>query len=87
VKREDSDEVATLYGLVVSHTVVAVVTYDARKVDSDVRALATFDLGNEGQDVWNALAIAIVVCTVRNFLAEQDPPSMRQSIEDEDNDA
>ncbi len=61
-------ELPTLYGLVIAHTVVAVVTLNATRPDRPVRSIALFDLGDDEQDVWNAFAIAIVVVLARHYL-------------------
>lgn len=68
----------TLYGLVLQHTVVAVISLDAAtladgkdpeaKARVPVRTVATFDFGKGDYDVWNAFAVAIVVVTVRDRL-------------------
>lgn len=61
-------DLPTLYGLVIVHTVVAIVTLDANHPDNPVRSIAQFDFSDEDHDVWNVFAIAIVVVLVRNYL-------------------
>lgn len=65
---EFEHELPTLYGLVIAHTIVAVVTLNANAPDKPVRSIALFDLSDDQQDVWNACAIAIVVVLARNYL-------------------
>ena len=78
-------ELPTLVGLVVVHTVVAVVTYDAKNVDGEVRNLAVFDFGEEGQDVWNATAVGMVVVWVRDWLVDLNLPEVEiPEVVDED---
>ena len=95
----------TLYGIIISHTVVAIVAYDPnstatysslspntisptfqslphQKLSSSAAAAASplippclrtvsfFDLGDPSYDVWNALALAIVVVHCRNALLD-----------------
>ena len=96
----------TLYGIIISHTVVAVVAYDPNSlttysslspsqptatlkptttanttlvslphsptslVPPCLRTISFFDFGAERYDVWNALALAIVVLHCRNALLE-----------------
>ncbi|KAL9101568.1 MAG: hypothetical protein Q9187_009227, partial [Circinaria calcarea] len=66
-------ELPTLYGLIIAHTIVAIVSYDVAVHHKDpLRSIAVFDFGDNDQDVWNAFAVAIVVVTVRNYLMDLD---------------
>lgn len=65
---EYEHELPTLYGIVIAHTIVSVVTLNAAEPDKPVRSIALFDLGDADADVWNAFAIAIVVVLARNYL-------------------
>ena len=85
----------TLYGIIISHTVVAVVAYDPNSTASYsslspaspsftslpndpssslippcLRTISFFDLGDGSYDVWNALALAIVIVHCRNALLD-----------------
>ncbi|KAK5135269.1 hypothetical protein LTR08_005371 [Meristemomyces frigidus] len=58
-----------LYALIASHTFVALMAYRPDLADEgQVKLVSHFDLGARGYDVWNALALAIVVCQARNVL-------------------
>lgn len=59
----------TLYAIVASHTLVALTAYnptDDSAGEPQVKSAAFFDMADPVYDVWNALALAIVVCHVRN---------------------
>ncbi len=79
----------TLYGFVVISSVVAVVTNDSSVKGKPVRTLATYDFKHLGQDVWNALAIGIVVVKARNYLLqlEKEGEIGEEVIDEEDPDA
>ena len=77
----------TLVGLVIAHTVVAVVTYDAALENGEVRNLATFDFSEMGQDVWNAVAVGMVVVWVRDWLVRLDLPEVEVEMGGVDVDA
>lgn len=70
IGEEFSHDLPTLYGLVIKHTVVAIVTHDVCVPGQDVRSIAMFDFGQPDQDVWNGFAVAILVVLVRNYLME-----------------
>ena len=61
----------TLYGVIVVKSVMAFVTYDARQVEGAARNLADFHWRDEGQDVWNAFAVAILCVQAREYLVER----------------
>jgi hypothetical protein len=63
-------ELPTLYGVTTSHTLMAFVSYDPQAPDAPLRTIAIFDLGQEGYDVWNSLAIAIFISHCRNRLLQ-----------------
>lgn len=67
---EDRPEITTLYGIVAIHTIMAFVAYDINATRPLLRTVAMFDLGQEGYDVWNSLAIAIFVIHCRNRLIQ-----------------
>lgn len=67
---DDGPDVPTLYGVVACHTVMAFVSYDVHAATPVLRTVAMFDLGQEGYDVWNSLAIAIFAIHCRNRLVQ-----------------
>lgn len=77
-------DVPTLYGVTVSHTILAFASYAPPTEENEVphlRMLGVFDFGKDGFDVWNALAIAIFIVHCRNrmiqlqeFLPPPNPP-------------
>ena len=62
----------TLYGVVIARTIMAFVTYDAALIESNVRNLALFNWRDQGQDVWNTLAVALMVVQAREVLVWMD---------------
>ncbi|KAK6402527.1 hypothetical protein LTR95_019061, partial [Oleoguttula sp. CCFEE 5521] len=58
----------TLYAIIASHTIVALVAYTPHDESRKITPMAFFDLTQVDYDVWNALALAIVVCHVRSVL-------------------
>ncbi|OCK78767.1 hypothetical protein K432DRAFT_427031 [Lepidopterella palustris CBS 459.81] len=67
---EFSHELPTLYGIVLSHTVMGMVSYDILAETPSLRTVAMFDFGKDGYDVWNSLAVAILVVHCRNRMME-----------------
>jgi hypothetical protein len=58
--------VPTLYAIVASHTLIALMAYKPEDPTPDAKPIAFFDMTNSNYDVWNALALAIMVCHARN---------------------
>jgi len=64
---EDEDAVPTLYGIIISHTLVAVLAWHpVLHAKTGMPTLGYFDFGDRDYDVWNALAVAILCVHVRN---------------------
>ncbi|EMC91746.1 hypothetical protein BAUCODRAFT_38882 [Baudoinia panamericana UAMH 10762] len=61
-----------IYGIISSHTLIAIVAYRSDTTTpemedaNEVRTVAYFDMKDKDYDVWNALAIAILVCHARD---------------------
>lgn len=71
-----------LYGIIVAQTVTIFVTLDSAKPDSKIRHLQHYDYKVTGQDVWNGIAVAMVVIVARDYIMkakedfkEEDPAS------------
>jgi hypothetical protein len=62
----------TLYGLIIAHTIVALVTLDTSVEGKELRNIALIDYSKRDQDVWNGLAIAMVAIWARNQLKTLD---------------
>jgi hypothetical protein len=58
--------VPTLYAIVSSHTLIALMAYKPEDPMPDAKPIAFFDMTDSNYDVWNALALAIMVCHARN---------------------
>ena len=57
----------TLYAIVSSHTLIALMAYKPEDPTPDAKPIAFFDMTDSNYDVWNALALAIMVCHARNL--------------------
>ena len=59
--------IPTLYAIIASYSLVAVVAYRPEDgPNADIKSVLLMDNKNVNYDFWNALAIALVVCHVRN---------------------
>ncbi len=67
---DDSQPELTLYGIVISGTLLAFVGYDPYVAEPSLRTIAMFNFGKADFDVWNSLAIAIFAVHCRNMMAE-----------------
>jgi hypothetical protein len=56
----------TLYAIVASHTIIALMAYKPDDPTPDATPIAFFDMTNSNYDVWNALALSIMVCHARD---------------------
>ncbi|KAF2162733.1 hypothetical protein M409DRAFT_26970 [Zasmidium cellare ATCC 36951] len=77
----------TFYTVIASHGVVALMAYRPDAEESDLAAMAYFDFKDKNYDVWNCLALAIIVCHVRNVqvrIAEETGLGLRQQGYSED---
>ena len=70
IGQEFSHDLPTLFGIVIKFNVVAIVSHDVAVPGQEVRSIATYDLGRPDQDVWNGLAIAILVVSCRNYFMD-----------------
>ena len=61
-----SDPLPTLYAIIASHTLIALVAYNPNDTEPEVKSVAFFDMKDNKYDVWNSLALAIIVCHCRN---------------------
>lgn len=78
-------ELPTLYGLIVVHTIVALVTLDTSMDGKELRNIALIDYSKSDQDVWNGIAIAMVAVWARNQLKTLDWPE-KEKVEEVDPD-
>ena len=67
-KHSYKHKLPTLYGIMVKYSVVAFMTWDSSQEGKPLRNIGVFDLKKGGQDVWHAIAIAILVVKARNDL-------------------
>lgn len=58
--------VPTLYAIIASATLVALTVYTPEDPRQSVKPVAFFDFKDSNYDAWNSLALAIIVCHVRN---------------------
>lgn len=57
-----------LYGIIVAQTMAIFVTLDSSNPDAKIRHIAHFDFKEKNMDVWNGLALMIVIVVARNYL-------------------
>lgn len=84
----------TLYALIASHTLVALVAFRPEDANAGIRPVAFFDFKDRDYDAWNSLALAIAVCHVRNVqvrIAEETGlgarvPGLETDAKDEEED-
>ncbi|KAK4693719.1 hypothetical protein P7C71_g3729, partial [Lecanoromycetidae sp. Uapishka_2] len=62
----------TLYGIVIKHSVTAIVTCDSSVPDKPIRTILTCNWATQGQEVWYTLAVAITLARARNYLMQLD---------------
>ena len=67
-----SHELPTLFGFVIKHSIMAIVTCDASMPSKPIRTLGTFDWQISGHDVWHSLAVAITIIRARDYLMRLD---------------
>lgn len=61
-----SQPLPTLYTIIASGTVIALVAYNPNDPEPEVKSMAFFPMKDKSYDVWNSLALAITVCHLRN---------------------
>lgn len=76
-------ELPTLYGVIASHMVMAFVGYDMLAPEPSLTIIAMFDWRESDYDVWNSLAVAILVIHCRNRMMELREVTA-QSVEQEE---
>lgn len=77
----------TFYALIASHAIVALMAYRPDAEEPELAPMAYFDLKDKNHDVWNSLALAIIVCHVRNVhlrIADETGLGLRQQGFSED---
>ncbi|KAL8737549.1 MAG: hypothetical protein Q9181_001563 [Wetmoreana brouardii] len=80
-------ELPTLYGVVITYSIVTFVTYDARFPSKQVQSMGSYDFSNEEQDVWHAFAAAIVFVKARDYLIMlKEEKDLGATLEDGDSD-
>jgi hypothetical protein len=83
-------EPPTLYGIVAKEAVIALVAYEPLSPRDALRTIAFFHMSKPKYDVWNALALAIVMMHCRNHLLKikqaipEDLDALKLSDYDED---
>lgn len=77
----------TFYAVIASHAIVALFAWRPDGQDAELQPMMYFDLKDKNYDVWNSLALAILVCHVRNVqmrIAEETGLGLRQQGYSED---
>lgn len=90
-EQEYVTELPTLYGVIASHTIVALVAYNMSAAEPAVQIIAVLDYGDVRYDVWNSLAVAMLCVHCRNQMALLKPllefEEDEEELENEDPDA
>lgn len=63
-------DLPTLYGVLITRSVVAILTHDTIHPGEAARFLARCDFQNEDTDGWMALALSVLFIRARNYLME-----------------
>lgn len=77
----------TFYAIIASHSIVALMAYSPDGDTSELAPMAYFNFKQKELDVWNSLALAIIVCQIRNVhmrIAEETGLGLRQHGYSED---
>lgn len=82
-------ELPTLYGIVITYTVVSFVTYDSRFPGKQVQSMGCYDYSQKGGTVWLGLAVSLYLIKARNYLIELEDAGFwgRKVVDDSDPDA
>lgn len=57
-----------LYGIIVAQSMAIFVTLDSANPEAKIRHLAHFDFKDKDVNVWNGIALAIIIIVARNYL-------------------
>lgn len=57
-----------LYGIIIAQSMAIFVTLDSADPEAKIRHVAHFDFKDKGVNVWNGVAIAIIVIVARNYM-------------------
>ena len=80
-------ELPTIYGVIITKTIVTFLTYDARYVKKMVQTMGVYDFSKQDQDVWHAFAAAIIMIKARNYLLTlKEENLLGAELEDEGSD-
>ena len=60
------DKLPTVYGVLVSDTAFAIVSYSLARGDDSLRTIGVFNFKDMPMDVWNSIAIMVLVVHCRN---------------------
>jgi hypothetical protein len=71
-----------LYGIIIAQAMAIFVTLDSSNPEAKIRHLAHFDFKEKNVNVWNGIALAIIVIVARNYLM-----SIKDELEANDEDS
>jgi hypothetical protein len=77
----------SVFGFIIMGSLVILTSLDAADPQARVRNLAHFDFSKRDLDVWNAVALAIVVCHCRDKIMAMKDDLEEESASDQDPDA
>ncbi|KAJ6258957.1 hypothetical protein Dda_5852 [Drechslerella dactyloides] len=76
-----------VYGITVYNCVAAISSLSWENEETDVKTLLVLDWTDVGLDIWNAMAIAILIVTCRNDILDSDEEAGLKYIQRDDDDA
>lgn len=68
-----------LYGIIVAQSMTIFVTLDSANPEAKIRHVAHFDFKDKNVNVWNGVALAIIIIVARNYLM-----SIKDEFEEDD---
>lgn len=69
-------DMGMLYGILISHSIVQIVTYEVANAEDKLRNMIVCNFGTESQDIWNSMAVAITICHARDEILEEAQPDI-----------
>ncbi|EPS43296.1 hypothetical protein H072_2711 [Dactylellina haptotyla CBS 200.50] len=76
-----------VYGVTVYNCVAAISSLSSENAETNVKTLVVLDWTDIGLDIWNAIAIAILVVSCRNDILDSDEEARLKLVEQNDEDA
>lgn len=82
-----SKRLPVIYGLLAVGATTVFVTMDAASTDHQVRTIAEFNFSDVEMDVWNGIALMMIICFVKSHLVAMRHEMEADVVDDSDPDA